>query len=370
MCERYNMQDHQQWNIVIDKTDISHADIEISDIAALEEDQILLKIEGFALTANNISYAGAGEMMGYWQFFPTEDSSMGIVPVWGYAQIVESAHLEYEVGMRFYGFFPMGSHLIVTPDDGDPSAGFMDMADHRAALAPIYNHYRRISDDNMDDMEALRAIVQPLFMTSFLIEHQFRSEHWFDAQNIVISSASSKTAMALAYMVRNESPEIRRIGLTSPANLDFTMESGLYDEIISYDDAFGEHGLDADEMMVSVDFAGNAGLLRDIHDHLGDNLKFSSLIGATHVGEQGGLKNISGVKPVFFFAPAAAQEYIRNLGQAEFDSQAGRALYGFLDFIAGQLDVRSIEGAMSVKMAYEQLYRGEVSASEGLYANI
>ena len=62
-------------------------------------------------------------------------------------------------------------------------------------------------------------IVQPLFMTSFLIEHQFRSEHWFDAQNIVISSASSKTAMALAYMVRNESPEIRRIGLTSPSNL-------------------------------------------------------------------------------------------------------------------------------------------------------
>lgn len=364
------MQDHQQWNIVIDKKDISNANIEISDIPELDEDQLLLKIEGFALTANNISYAGAGDKMGYWQFFPSEDSSNGIVPVWGYAEIIESANLEFEVGMRFYGFYPMGSHLIVTPNEGDSSGGFMDVSEHRAPMAPIYNYYRRLSDDSIDDMEALRAIMQPLFMTSFLIEHQFRGEQWFEAQNVVISSASSKTALALAYMVRNESPEIRRIGLTSSGNLDFTIESGLYDEVISYDDAFGEHGLDSEELMVSVDFSGNAQLLHNIHDHMGDNLKFSSLIGVTHVGEQSGLEEISGVKPVFFFAPAAAQEYVRNLGQAEFDSQAGRALYGFLDYISGQLDVRSVEGPQSIKIAYEQLLHGKVSASEGLYAVI
>lgn len=364
------MQDHQQWNIVIDKKDISNANIEISDIAELEEDQLLLKIEGFALTANNISYAGAGDMMGYWQFFPSQDSSNGIVPVWGYAQIIESANLEFEVGMRYFGFFPMGSHLIVTPNQGEVSAGFMDETEHRAPLAPIYNYYRKLSDDSIDDMEALRAIVQPLFMTSFLIEHQFRGEQWFEAQNVVISSASSKTALALAYVVRNDSPEIRRIGLTSPGNLDFTIESGLYDEVITYDDAFGEHGLDAEETMVSVDFSGNAKLLSDIHDHMGDNLKFSSLIGATHVGERSGLAEISGVKPVFFFAPAAAQEYVQNLGQEEFDSQAGRALYGFMDYISGQLDVRTVEGVESVKIAYEQLLDGKISASEGLYAVI
>lgn len=364
------MEDYEQWNVVIDKKDISKAQIEISDLPELEEDQLLLKIEGYALTANNISYAGAGDMMGYWNFFPAQDSSMGIVPVWGYAQIVESANLDFEVGMRFYGFFPMGSHLVVTPNEGETSAGFMDVSDHRAELAPIYNHYRKLSDDSIDDMEALRAIVQPLFMTSFLIEHQFRGEQWFEAQNVVISSASSKTAMALAYMAKNESPEIRRIGLTSAGNLDFTIESGLYDEVMTYDDAFGEHGLDAEELMVSVDFAGNAKLLSDIHDHMGDNLKFSSLIGATHVGEQRAVDNISGVKPVFFFAPAAAQEYIRNLGQAEFDSQAGRALYGFLDYISGQLDVRTIGGAQAVQEAYLQLLGGKVSASEGLYAVI
>lgn len=364
------MEDYQQWNIVIDKKDISAANVEISDIAELEEDQLLLKIEGFALTANNISYAGAGDIMGYWNFFPTEDSDTGIVPVWGYAQVIESTHLEFEAGMRFYGYFPMGSHLVVSPAEGDVSAGFMDGAEHRAPMAPIYNHYRKLSDEAYDDMEALRAIVQPLFMTSFLIEHKFRNEDWFGADNIILTSASSKTAMALAYMVKNESPDVRRIGLTSAANVEFTMDTGLYDQVIGYDDAFGAHGLDAEEICVSVDFAGNAKLLSQIHEHLGDNLKFSSLIGMTHVGESGSQEQISGVPPVFFFAPAAAQEFISDLGQAEFDSQAGRALYGFLDFISGQIDVREIEGPQAVQQAYEMLLSGNVPASEGLYANI
>ncbi len=366
------MEDYQQWNIIIDKENIATAKIEISDLPELEEDQILLKIEGYALTANNISYASAGDMMGYWKFFPTEDNRNGIVPVWGYANIVESANLDFEPGMRFYGFFPMGSHLIVSPNEGDTSMGFMDISNHRAELAPIYNHYRKLSDGvGEDEGDALRAIVQPLFMTSFLIEHKFRSEDWFGAQNVVITSASSKTAMALAYMVRNESEEIRRIGLTSSDNLDFTIESGLYDEVISYDNVFDvDTGLDADENIVSIDFSGNAKLLHGIHGHMGDNLKFSSLIGATHVGESGGLDNIAGVKPVFFFAPAAAQEFIRDMGQEAFDSQAGRALYGFMDYMSGQLDIRTIEGADQVKAAYLQLLDGKVAAREGLFASV
>ncbi len=364
------MEDYQQWNIVIDKKDISRANVEISDIAQLEEDQLLLKIEGFALTANNISYAATGDMVGYWNFFPTEDNNYGIVPVWGYAQVIESTHTEFEEGMRFYGYYPMGSHLIVSPAQGDVSTGFIESAEHRAPMAPIYNHYRKLSDDSHDDMEALRAIVQPLFMTSFLIEHKFRSEDWFGADNIIITSASSKTALGLAYMVKNDSPDVRRIGITSAANVEFTLDTGLYDQVMSYDNAFDEHGLDVEENSVSVDFAGNTEFLRQIHKYLGDNLKFSSLIGMTHVGQSEARDDISGVQPVFFFAPAAAQEFINDLGQAAFDSQAGRALYGFMDFIAGQIDVRVIEGPQSIQLTYEMLFNGDVSANVGLYANI
>jgi hypothetical protein len=32
---------------------------------------VLVAIERYALTANNVSYALSGEQIGYWKFFPT-----------------------------------------------------------------------------------------------------------------------------------------------------------------------------------------------------------------------------------------------------------------------------------------------------------
>ena len=32
--------------------------------------QVLLRIDRFALTANNVTYGVAGDQIGYWQFFP------------------------------------------------------------------------------------------------------------------------------------------------------------------------------------------------------------------------------------------------------------------------------------------------------------
>lgn len=39
---------------------------------ALSDNEVLLKVDKFALTANNISYGIAGDDLGYWRFFPTE----------------------------------------------------------------------------------------------------------------------------------------------------------------------------------------------------------------------------------------------------------------------------------------------------------
>ena len=41
--------------------------------AALAADQVLLAVDRFALTANNITYALTGDMLGYWTFFPADD---------------------------------------------------------------------------------------------------------------------------------------------------------------------------------------------------------------------------------------------------------------------------------------------------------
>ena len=48
----------------------------------LDPDQVLLKVDRFALTSNNISYCLAGDTLGYWGFFPTTEG-FGRIPVMG-----------------------------------------------------------------------------------------------------------------------------------------------------------------------------------------------------------------------------------------------------------------------------------------------
>ena len=81
----------------------------------LTEGTALLRVDQFAVTANNVTYAAFGDMMSYWNFFPTGDDGWGIVPVWGFADVVESRCDGVREGERVYGYFPMSTHLVVEP---------------------------------------------------------------------------------------------------------------------------------------------------------------------------------------------------------------------------------------------------------------
>ena len=72
---------------------------------ALASDEVLLKVENFAFTANNVTYAMFGDAMHYWQFFPSSDAAWGVIPVWGFATVLSSAADGVTVGERFYGYW-------------------------------------------------------------------------------------------------------------------------------------------------------------------------------------------------------------------------------------------------------------------------
>ena len=53
----------------------------------LGDGDVLLKIEKFSFTANNISYAATGNALGYFNFFPiVSDVGLARIPVWGLAE--------------------------------------------------------------------------------------------------------------------------------------------------------------------------------------------------------------------------------------------------------------------------------------------
>ena len=48
------------------------APLQAIDAYLLADGEAMIKVDRFGLTANNITYGVAGDMIGYWQFFPAE----------------------------------------------------------------------------------------------------------------------------------------------------------------------------------------------------------------------------------------------------------------------------------------------------------
>ena len=349
--------------VQVDRGAIGEAKLVEREAGPLGERAVRLAVESFSVTSNNVTYAVMGDAFGYWNFFPAPDGR-GIVPMWGHASVVESNHPDIAVGERVYGYLPMASALDVVPDKVLPG-GFVDSAEHRQPMSPVYNQYTRLAADPEHDpaREGERMIFGPLFKTGFLIESFMRRQDWFGATELIVTSASSKTAMGLASVAKQRSAGVKRIGLTSAGNVDFVQESGLYDEVIVYEDA---EKLSATPSVV-VDFAGNAAVLRSVHECLGDALKYSCLVGATHFEERGaGAEDLPGPQPVLFFAPDHAVALYKEFGPEEVGRQLGESWRVFLDSAGDSVTIERRQGLAAARDVFVAMARGEVDPAKGI----
>jgi hypothetical protein len=349
----------------VSKGALSDAVLAEAPLGLLAEGAVRLAVESFSVTANNVTYAVAGDSFKYWDFFPAPDG-MGIVPMWGHARVIESHHPDIAVGERVYGYLPMASHLDVVPGRVTPG-GFSDTAAHRQPMSPVYNSYTRLAADPEHDpaREAERMIFGPLFRTGFLIEYFLRAQDWFGAEQLVVTSASSKTAMGLASVARQSSPGIKRIGLTSKGNIDFVTATGLYDEVLAYDDI--------DQLAVvrsvSVDFAGNAAVLASIHRHFEDALAHSALVGMTHIEARstfGGGEPIPGPKPALFFAPDHAVAFFKAHGAEEGGKLVAAAWHDFLKAAKGTVAIERHKGLEAARDVFTAMVAGQIDPAKGI----
>lgn len=360
--------------IWVNKAHLGEHKVHEESLPTLGDGEVRLRVESFAVTANNVTYAVIGDMFRYWDFFPAQSQSpdadpqdsagYGIVPMWGHGVVEASNHPDIAVGERIYGYLPMGTHLDVLP--GQVSRGqFTDMAAHRQPMSVFYNQYSRLAVDPEHDpaREAQRMIFGPLFKTGFLIEAMFRAENWFGAHALVMTSASSKTSMALASVTREKSPAIKQIGLTSAGNVAFVKAGGLYDEVLAYDDV----GSLAQSPSVSVDFAGNAALLGAIHQTLGAHLKYSCIVGATHVDARGGGgAPLPGPAPILFFAPDHAVNVIKTLGPRGFGEAVAASWKTFIATTDGFVRVDTRGGIAAAAEAFQVTLAGAADPAVGI----
>jgi len=345
------------WDFLVAKSDLRRTEFRDAAPTPLDDGQVRLAIESFALTANNITYAVFGEAMKYWDFFPGPDG-FGRVPVWGHARVEASGHPEIAVGQRFYGYWPMSTHLTVQAKAG--KSGFTDVSAHRQHLAVVYNQYQAVGAE--DDLEAHRALLQPLFITSFLIDDQFDEHGFYGAKSVILSSASSKTAIALAALLKTRGG-VKVVGLTSPRNRAFVEGLGFYDQVVPYDDLASAP---IEGPAAFVDFAGDAAVLGAVHGRFGDDLAASILVGGTHweAPREGGV--LPGPKPVFFFAPDRRAKRLKDWAPGEFETRYGAAWTGFVADAPRWLTVERGQGQAAIQAAYLAQVDGGTSPEVGV----
>ena len=335
---------------------------------ALADGELRLEVEHYALTANNITYAAFGESMKYWQFFPCQDAAFGCIPVWGFARVVESRSVGIEPGQRLYGYLPMGSHLVVQPSSAKVH-GFIDASPHRAELSRIYNEYIFCDADPLyrSDREGLQALLRPLFTTSFLLEDFLAEAAYFGARRVLMSSASSKTAFGTAFCAARRTERPQLVGLTSKGNVGFVQSLGCWDEVLTYDDVAA---LDPSLTSVYVDFAGNAGLRRTVHETLGETLAYSASVGGSHWEQLRGAGKVPGPTPQLFFAPAQAHKRATDWGPGGLEQRIAAAWHAFCDAVTGAsppwVQVRHQHGGVAIEQTYRALLAGGADPREGL----
>ena len=338
---------------------------------SIGDSEILLKIERFAVTANNITYAVAGDRLGYWQFFPPsgdDSDGWGMMPVWGFAEIIESNVDDVSVGDRLFGYFPPATHLKILPV-GVTAARLIDGAAHRAALPAPYNSYSRVNAEPgyNSDMDNERMLLWPLFITSFCLWDALQDNDWHGAKQVVIVSASSKTSIGLAYALDADRTAPKAIAITSARNLELVKSLELYDESVTYESLTD---IGSGLPTVIVDMSGNGEVLGRLHTHLGDNMTRCVNVGLTHWDESHKGEGIISERSEFFFAPSHIQKRIKDWGPQGFAEKTSAFMQDTTLKSRDWLKLTRLEGLHGLADVYQQVCEGRIAADQGLIVEL
>ncbi|MEL6236010.1 MAG: DUF2855 family protein [Pseudomonadota bacterium] len=363
-------------------------------LAPLADGAARMRVDMVALTANTVTYAVVGAQIGYWKFWPCATEGRGIVPAWGFATCIESRSDEIAPGARFYGCWALAETLDVRPHA--TKDGFADTDPRRDGLAPLYARYTRAgpdpsaadpsaadpsaadpsaadpsaadpsaadpsaADPSAAEAEARRALLEPLLATGWLLTDHIEAHERFGAERVIISAASSKTAIGLAAGLREAG--IATLGLTSPGNAAFVASTGLYDDVRTYD------AVPALDPMPSVfvDMAGSAPLRQALHQALaGGRLTRSIGVGAAHWQDIAAAPDLPDPQPEFFFAPAWSEKRIKDWGAEQLLQRMGGAMHRWIGQSGAWLrvDRRPASGLVA---AWQEAAAGRQSPQTGV----
>ena len=349
------------------KRDFSKTQIVDYTDKPLEDGEVRCAVQNYSFTANNITYAVVGDRIRYWEFFPPQNSDnaeWGVIPVWGFAEVVESKSEEIAIGEKIFGYFPPATSLTIKPTRVSATS-LIDATDHRSSLPPAYNVYRRVTNEAgyNPSFDNERMLLSPLYLTAFCIDDMFQDRDWFGAEQVVIISASSKTSIGTAYAIAENDKSPTLIGLTSSRNIDFVKSISLYESVVDYKDI---ETIDATKPTVIVDMSANGEVLGRLHKHLGDNMKVCSNVGITHWDDANMGPDFIAERSEQFFAPGHIVKRIKDWGGRQFDEKSTQFVVSASAKSKQWLEINKVVGLAGLDSVYADVLNGKASPKEGI----
>lgn len=357
--------------LLVNRKDFADVALVSPQTTSLAENFIRVTVGPWALTSNNITYMAVGDQIGYWKFFNPKDYAIemegpekdqwGRMPVWGYAEVTESNCNDVAAGTVLYGFFPIAKTFDMKPVKLTPM-GFQDGNDHRTALHSIYNSYTFVDKDpSFAAHRNLQPVLRPLFTTSFLIDDFLADEIFFGAEQVLLLSASSKTALGTAFCLKQRGG-IKVAGLTSDGNKDFTSGTGFYDDVFTYDTITD---MNPDVKTAIVDMAGNGKVMGDVCDHFEENIVYNCMVGKSHWDGAPPKRSALGAPPVMFFAPDRAKQRISDWGGQGFAQKLAARWLPFCNSAKDWLNIEESHEVTDLLKTYKDFLEGHVSPAKG-----
>lgn len=337
---------------IVNLQDPKVCDFITTELSMLKPKEILIKIEKFGLTSNNITYAALKDSMPYFKFFPIDEKNpgWGCLPVWGVGKVIQSNFADLAEGTCVYGFFPAANYVTLEVAALTPT-GFIV---NRPNIAQEYGFYNLYNFTHLDpfylkDKEDMMAVVRPLFLTGLLIADYLEVNNFMQANTVIISSAASKTSYALA-LALHKKQKCKLLGLASAKSKPFAESMNIYDQVITYEEI---KNISEDLTAVYIDICGNELVRGQLISKLSDKLKHILSVGMTNwkQGSYGLPKTARNIKSEVFFAPGWTLQRPKD-SAAEFAKELFKGWHAQMSNVEKYFQLQNASGKDALRKSF------------------
>merc|ERR1712217_1001029 len=280
------------------------------------------------------------------------------------------------MGTRLYGIVPPCKYKLQQVGGVIPAGKNGEPAKVELTMEGVPYNMRRFqelevvesaanSDPVFDDW---KMVAKEIYTMAFYMDENLLVDTGM-INSVIISCASSKTALAIAYCLKMR--EMKYVfGLTSQTHLDFCKSTDLYDDVFTYDNV---DSLPNNHTIVYMDIRCDGQLRQEITLRMGTNLMYNMVIGPAVFQRKVKDQVFEKRAREILFDEASWRDRRRQVAEV---TKTGRneklkdSFPSFVERLKRHVKLKHLSGADAFVQMYDRVYSNSVSPTEAFVCSL